>query len=160
MLINQKKGAIVTTSKKCYRLDDEVEISVSVECSKGQCLGLNKDGVGRIITDNADNGKYVISANVLGVGSYSAYFSVYNNSGGYDTEKIYFTIIDSVIGDVNSDGEVTIDDVTLLQKYLAENSELSETQISLADVNGDGDVMIDDVTMIQKYLAGAITKLG
>lgn len=155
-----KKGAIVTTSKKCYRLDDEVEISVSVECSKGQCLGLNKDGVGRIITDNADNGKYVISANVLGVGSYSAYFSVYNNSGGYDTEKIYFTIIDSVIGDVNSDGEVTIDDVTLLQKYLAENSELSETQISLADVNGDGDVMIDDVTMIQKYLAGAITKLG
>lgn len=65
-----------------------------------------------------------------------------------------------LLGDLNSDGEVSIDDVTLLQKYLAENSELSETQISLADVNGDGDVMIDDVTMIQKYLAGAITKLG
>ncbi len=64
------------------------------------------------------------------------------------------------LGDVNDDGEVSIDDVTLIQKYLADVSSFTDTQKTFADVNGDGDVMIDDVTMIQKYLAGIITKLG
>lgn len=64
------------------------------------------------------------------------------------------------LGDVSDDGEVSIDDVTLIQKYLADVSSFTDTQKTFADVNGDGDVMIDDVTMIQKYLAGIITKLG
>lgn len=66
----------------------------------------------------------------------------------------------SKLGDVNSDGKVTIDDVTLVQKYLASVSDFTTSQKDIADVNNDGDISIDDVTMIQKYLAGIITKLG
>lgn len=65
-----------------------------------------------------------------------------------------------VNGDVNDDRKITIDDVTLIQKYLANMSELDSTQLKVADVNNDGDISIDDVTMMQKYIAGAITKLG
>lgn len=66
----------------------------------------------------------------------------------------------SKLGDVNSDGDVTIDDVTLIQKYLVSVSDFTIAQKKFADVNNDGEVNIDDVTMIQKYLAGIITELG
>ena len=57
-------------------------------------------------------------------------------------------------GDVNSDGKVGIDDVTYIQKYLANLAEFTAQQEALADVNKDGEVNIDDVTLIQKHLAG------
>lgn len=63
-------------------------------------------------------------------------------------------------GDVNSDGKITIDDVTLVQKYLASVSDFTTSQKDIADVNNDGDISIDDVTLMQKYIAGIITKLG
>lgn len=109
----------------------------------------------RVVTESTDS-TFNIDASKLGVGEYSAYFSVYNGSGGYYTEKVYFTIIESNIGDVNTDGTVNIDDVTLIQKYIANISELDSEQLKAADVTGDGDISIDDVTTIQKYLAGMI----
>lgn len=63
-------------------------------------------------------------------------------------------------GDVNLDGEVTISDATLTQKYLAGLELLSDEQLILADVNGDGEVTINDVTEIQKYLAGLIEEFS
>lgn len=57
-------------------------------------------------------------------------------------------------GDVNSDGKVGIDDVTYIQKYLANLAEFTEEQMALADVNKDGEVNIDDATLIQKHLVG------
>lgn len=62
-----------------------------------------------------------------------------------------------MMGDINLDGTVNIDDVTLIQKYIANISELDSEQLKAADVTGDNDVSIDDVTAIQKYLAGMIT---
>lgn len=87
-----KAGAIVSTSKTSYTMDDEVEISVLAYCSKNQLVGIDKEGVGRVITENANNGVYKISASKLGKGKYSAYFSVWNNSGGYDTARVEFAI--------------------------------------------------------------------
>lgn len=57
-------------------------------------------------------------------------------------------------GDVNGDGNVGIDDVTYIQKYLANLAEFTEEQMALADVNKDGEVNIDDATLIQKHLVG------
>ena len=57
-------------------------------------------------------------------------------------------------GDVNSDGKVGIDDVTYIQKYLANLAEFTAQQEALADVNKDGEVNIDDATLIQKHLVG------
>lgn len=59
-------------------------------------------------------------------------------------------------GDVNGDGKVNIDDVTLIQKYIANMAELDSIQLKAADLNGDENANIDDVTMIQKFLAGMV----
>ena len=57
------------------------------------------------------------------------------------------------IGDTDLDGNITISDVTEIQKYLAESIILTNVQLSLADTNGDGVVDINDATHLQKYLA-------
>ena len=50
----------------------------------------------------------------------------------------------TMIGDVNGDGKVTIDDATMIQKAVAELVELDDTQKKAADTTGDGNVTIDD----------------
>lgn len=58
-----------------------------------------------------------------------------------------------VLGDTNLDGNVKIQDATLIQKMLAKLTDFDSVQNSLADVTEDGKVNIKDATAIQKYLA-------
>lgn len=84
-------------------------------------------------------------------GSYAHQYAVENNIP-------YVFLDDYKLGDVNCDGSINILDVTRIQKYRAELSELNELEFLLADVNGDGDVTIRDATLIQMYIAGKITE--
>lgn len=59
-----------------------------------------------------------------------------------------------VMGDLNSDGRLGIEDATYIQKYLAELEKLDENQQKLADVDGDGRITVLDVTEIMYILAG------
>lgn len=63
------------------------------------------------------------------------------------------------IGDVDGDGYITIIDVTEIQKYLAQFSELTEEQLICADTDKNGKINIKDATIIQMYLADHITEL-
>lgn len=58
------------------------------------------------------------------------------------------------LGDADLDGEVTIFDVTRIQRYLAHMTTFNEQQLLLADFDGDGIVTIVDATYIQRFLAG------
>ncbi len=53
------------------------------------------------------------------------------------------------IGDVDLDGVLDINDVTLLQKYVANIVTFTDTQRLVADVNGDGKISIEDATALQ-----------
>ena len=57
-------------------------------------------------------------------------------------------------GDVNHDFDVTIDDVTAMQKYIAKLTDFDDYQMSVADMNNDKKINIIDATIIQKVLAG------
>ena len=59
----------------------------------------------------------------------------------------------TLLGDANSDGVVSIADVTMIQRAAAEAVTLTDAQKKAADVNGDGAVDISDATLIQQYLA-------
>ena len=68
-----------------------------------------------------------------------------------------------VIGDLDGDGELTIQDATKLQMYLGEYEDengnplfdLSDPEVfALADINGDNKVNIRDVTAAQRILEG------
>ena len=58
-----------------------------------------------------------------------------------------------ILGDVNGDGEVNIEDVTFIQLYLAELINLDEAHLLAADINQDGEPDISDATHLQMYLA-------
>lgn len=83
----------ISSTQKYYNISDTVSISVEPICSKGQVIGIDKNGSQRVVTQDCGT-TYSISASSLGVGKYSAYFSVYNGSGTYDTERVEFEIVD------------------------------------------------------------------
>ena len=61
---------------------------------------------------------------------------------------------DYMPGDITDDGKVNIDDVTALQRYLAEFAGIDKTRVEkCGDVNRDGKINIDDVTFMQRFLA-------
>ncbi len=57
------------------------------------------------------------------------------------------------LGDVDSDGEVSILDATAIQMHFAQIKQLTNKQIRYGDTDGDGDVSILDATEIQLHLA-------
>lgn len=95
---------------------------------------------------NGNDAEFVIERKT---GKIFAYYVVYT----FDATKDYMR------GDVNGDGTVSVDDVTMIQKYIANTMDLTESQLLSADVDGKEGVSIDDVTQIQKYLASLIDKL-
>lgn len=90
-----------------------------------------------------------------------------NGSGATDTTFLYDKIYDFVktarenqyqrrLGDVNIDWDLTISDVTDIQKHLAHIAYMTSEEDDFADVNGDGVVNIRDATTIQMKLAKLI----
>ena len=63
------------------------------------------------------------------------------------------TCVEIPIGDVDLDGEVTIQDATLMQRYCAEYVTLDNIQLSFSDADSNGDININDATAIQKIVA-------
>ncbi len=66
---------------------------------------------------------------------------------------------DFKLGDVDTDGEVTVIDATKIQLYLISTVNLTTAQKTLADVDKDGEVSILDATKIQMFLAQLIDNL-
>lgn len=62
-----------------------------------------------------------------------------------------------ILGDVNGDKEVNVNDATLIQKVSADLLTLSAEYAKAADIDGDGSISIKDATLIQKYIVGIST---
>lgn len=59
---------------------------------------------------------------------------------------------DSNIGDINNDGNITIADIVILQKYLLGSEELSALQFASADINRDSVVDVFDMVEMRKIV--------
>ena len=66
----------------------------------------------------------------------------------------------SLLGDVNEDGAVDVEDVVLLSRFLTEDGEavVSTTGKLNADVNANGQPDNDDTGIILQYIAKLISK--
>lgn len=58
-----------------------------------------------------------------------------------------------LIGDADDNGKINVKDATLIQRYAAKLSELSEIGFMRSDVNSDNKVNVKDATAIQKFVA-------
>lgn len=72
----------------------------------------------------------------------------------WDKDRLMF-----LLGDVNSDGIVSVSDATAVQSYVAGNTKKIGNRI-LADTNGDGVISVTDATAVQKKTALMSAKFG
>ena len=93
------------------------------------------------------------------------YKNLITNASTLETKSnvtLYARWADTIVGDVDGNGEVTIMDVTYLQMHLARYvdngkpliDETDETTLAIADIDGDGVLTINDATALQMKLAG------
>ncbi len=78
------------------------------------------------------------------------------NSWGGTAEKTVYTFRISYVpvkGDLNGNGILDIQDVTILQRALADFESLNETQTAVADFNNDKKININDATDMQRKMA-------
>lgn len=88
---------------------------------------------------------------VLGVGT-SAFPDNFDITAKLEPNK------ETLLGDVNGDGEITVVDATILQKYIVDQTTLDDETLNVADVNKDGAVTVVDATLIQKFVVKGITE--
>ncbi|MGN1297293.1 MAG: dockerin type I domain-containing protein [Clostridia bacterium] len=73
-------------------------------------------------------------------------------------EIITFTDDQKLRADTNSDGDIDINDVTYLQKYIIAQNPYDEIKPNgLGDANDDGIINSEDITLIQQYVIGKAT---
>lgn len=116
-------------------------------------------------TTLADRPQYLIKGNYTGVAvdPMSLYADI-ALMGQKDIDGDYIVdfyprtvafIDDVLIGDVDGDGQITVFDASLIQRYLASQVTEDKLDLTAADVDGDGKVTIFDASLIQRYLSGA-----
>ncbi|MEE0675041.1 MAG: dockerin type I domain-containing protein [Ruminococcus sp.] len=87
-------------------------------------------------------------------------FNKDTKEGAVITIDVASVVSGPIFGDVDGDGEISINDATEIQKFGVELIDFTDEQKFIADVDGDGRVSVLDVTCIQKYLAGFKTGTG
>ena len=108
-------------------------------------------------TVKGNNAKYSISG--VASGTYTMkvsknahadreYTVIVANSDVIRNAKIF------AIGDVNSDGDISVVDATLVQKYIVGLENLKDFQKKSADVNDNNEIPVVNATLIQKYIVG------
>ncbi|MEE0958388.1 MAG: dockerin type I domain-containing protein [Ruminococcus sp.] len=88
-------------------------------------------------------------------GTYKVDVYAVNRDGSGKSDSKTFVVSKELfeIGDTNLDGNISISDVTAIQRHLAELAVFNDEQLSVADTNGDGEINISDATHLQMYLA-------
>ncbi len=106
------------------------------------------------IRENAVSSRVIISYNPENV------FDNTLQNQMFDVKHGWILIGDAKIGDTHSDNNVSIRDVTAIQRHIAELETLSGEQLVLADTNGDNEINIADATHLQMFLAEYEVELG
>ena len=109
--------------------------------------------------DNGEDMNFRISYNVnagetyvLQIGAFNSSDEAFNVTFNFEPNK------ETLLGDVNGDGEITVVDATIIQKYIVGLTTLDDETLNVADVNKDGAVTVVDATLIQKFIAKLITE--
>ena len=111
--------------------------------------------------DDGEDSNFSITYDVTAGKTYVIGCKMYSSSiGSFDLVVNFEPNNTYKIGDANGDEKVTVADITVIQKYLANRLQLSEERLIACDVNKDGVVTIEDATLIQKYLIHLVPSLN
>ena len=113
------------------------------------CTSLEKVVIPKTVKNISD--KAFLNCDKLTIFGYTnSYAQTYAEENG-----INFVALDekTLYGDVNLEGKIDINDVTLLQRYIAGESVLTDDAVKVADFNKDRIIDVIDVTAIQTFIA-------
>lgn len=116
--------------------------------SFANCEKLNRININRTITDIDTRAFYNDPNLTLGVwyGSYGHEYAI--------AQDLSYVLLDGVkLGDANGDDNININDVTAIQRHLAQLEQIEGIYLYAADANQDGTLDISDATSLQMYLA-------
>lgn len=140
-----------TTSKAAYAyeqiaIDDEGQIYFFNEEGYLYCYG--EKHIHNYTYETLLNGKHIKTCD--GCGESEEDFCTFEND-----KCIYCGVERSkhIYGDINQDGDVTIQDATLLQKYVTKLVELNDVQKENAKFDHMDKITVKSATKIQKYVA-------
>lgn len=111
--------------------------------------------------DDGEDRNFRISYNVNAGETYVLQIGVYLYDSSDEAFNVTFNFEpnkETLLGDVNGDGEIAIVDATIIQKYIVGLTTLDDETLNVADVNKDGAVTVVDATLIQKFIAKLITE--
>ena len=162
---NETQNVIIedTNVSKCFKFTPSQRGSLTFysTCSS-DTLGRLLDSNMTELAYNDDNGEdrnFRISYNVnagetyvLQIGAFDSSDEAFNVTFNFEPNK------ETLLGDVNGDGEITIVDSTILQKYIVGQTTLDDETLNVADVNKDGAITVVDATLIQKFVVKGITE--
>ena len=113
------------------------------------CTSLEKVVIPKTVKNISD--KAFLNCDKLTIFGYTnSYAETYAEENG-----INFVALDkkTLYGDVNLDGKIDVNDVTLLQRYIAGESVLTDDAVKAADFNKDRIIDVIDATAIQTFIA-------
>lgn len=162
---NETKNVIIedTNVSKCFKFTPSQSGSLTFySTGSSDTFGRLLDSNMTELAYNDDNGEdlnFRISYNVnaretyvLQIGAYGLSDVAFNVTFNFEPNK------ETLLGDVNGDGEITVVDSTILQKYIVGQTTLDDETLNVADVNKDGAVTVVDATLIQKFVVKVITE--
>lgn len=162
---NETQNVIIedTNVSKCFKFTPSQSGSLTFySTGSSDTFGRLLDSNMTELAYNDDNGEdlnFRISYNVnaretyvLQIGAYGLSDVAFNVTFNFEPNK------ETLLGDVNGDGEITIVDSTILQKYIVGQTTLDDETLNVADVNKDGAVTVVDATLIQKFVVKVITE--
>lgn len=137
-----------------YKLNDDGNMEVDNE-NRIYTMNKGDEFSVRIKNENVTIATVLFNAFTLGIGGTENNVRVYINYGGTIKEEEYKNLENNndkvfMLGDVNGDGTVNVLDVTLLEKYLSKEVNLSSDQLKSADVNQDEIIDIKDLTSLKQ----------
>lgn len=142
---NETQNVIIedTNVSKCFKFTPSQSGSLTFySTGSSDTLGRLLDSNMTELAYNDDNGEdrnFRISYNVnagetyvLQIGAFDSSDEAFNVTFNFEPNK------ETLLGDVNGDGEITIVDSTILQKYIVGQTTLDDETLNVADVNKDG----------------------
>ena len=135
-------------SENIVGVGEKLEFTAKSDNANVFWIGIDHNGE-RYQTEKMTNGKLICTFDEIG--EYTAYVTSSNKYGGVDSKLIHFTICSSISGDCNNDGEFTIADTIMLQRWLlADSTKL--TNWKGADLNQDGVIDGFDLALLKHLL--------
>ena len=143
--------------EKYYHTDENGEIDwvfVYAWANEVAPMGFSTTVGGKYVESDSQYYPFIIREGIYVVAEDAFKDIVYVNFDNYDgLYEYYNNLNETLTGDANGDGLVSVLDATRIQRYCAKIISDNMINLSAADVTGDGAVTVLDATRIQRYCA-------